>query len=346
MIFILILFNLCVQYSQASGFPLNGASRYDATGLQIFINNDWYYIKNSLSFGFIEANSICEFFLNSTLLSYSVVSSSAVKSVIGVTCSDATLKIENCEFSADLVNLTNEVINITCRDLSPEDGLIQLKDRSISVPATAGDLSLWGHFCYYNNNGWDLRAATLACNSLGYKGVTPNKKRLVRKGVLGLENIDCENAVSFDQCTFSVTTKPRGQCEFNKVITIQCTNDVPTSPSISQPTAITDTAVTAHTETNSRSVSYSSITYTTVPPTYFISADRNWMFIGAGVVMSVLLVNVGAIVLLVLWCLLCLKRKQPEAIVNLDHLYGRPREPGTLRNGAEQDPPQQYYVIP
>ena len=348
MILVLILFHLSALCSQASQPPINDDFRYDAIGLQVYFDNGWYYIQNSFSFGYIEANRICELFLNSTLLSYSVVSSPNIRAVIDVSCSDGTFKVDNCELSTELVNFTNEVINITCREISPDDRLVQLKDRAIAVPTTVGDLSLWGQFCYYNNNGWDRRAATLACNSLGYNGVTPVKeKQLVRKGVLGLENINCENAFSFDECTFSVTTRFRGRCDSNKVITIQCTNDVATSrPS----TSIANTVIvsdTAHTDTISRSVSYHSTTYTSVAPTHFLSASENWMFIGAGVVSCVILVNIGALVLLFLCCFLCLKKKQPEVALNLDHLYGNPNMPGTLRARSEQDPPiQQYYVLP
>ena len=364
MIFVLILFHLFVRLSQASQPPVNGDFRYDAVALQIYFENEWYYIENSFSFGYFEANRICGLFLKSTLLSYSVsvVSSPIMRNAIGFACTDETSRTENCDFSGQQLNLTNEVINITCRDLGPEDELIQLEDRSIAIPTTAGNLSLWGHFCYHQNDGWDLKAATLVCNSLGYNGVIPGKEKLlVYKGVLGLENVNCEDAKSFDQCTFSVTTRPRGQCDNNKVITIECANDEPTSSQTSPPdnepttslsnepptvTIVTDTVLT-ETVSVSPSVSYYSSLYTTAPPTNFLNANKDWMLIGAGVVICVLLVNFGIIVLLFLSCLYCLKKKPPQAILNLDHLYGSPNLPGTLRERAEQDPPlQQYYVLP
>ena len=67
MILLIILSALFLQSKAQDGF------RYDANGLQILINSEWFYVVNTPTFSFMEANFICTEFLDSKFLRYQIV---------------------------------------------------------------------------------------------------------------------------------------------------------------------------------------------------------------------------------------------------------------------------------
>ncbi|KAI6653578.1 hypothetical protein LOD99_3473 [Oopsacas minuta] len=344
MILIFILSVLCFQ---SYGQDNYNNFRYNANGLQLYINGGFFYIQITPTFSYIEASQICREYFRSSFLRFDIVNLlNLTAEVVTISCEDENTSINDCAWS-NLVGEGFEVINITCLDAGLEGRTIKrLVDGSIAVSTTIReDYYIWGHFCYYNTDGWDNRAATLACRSLGYNGVAPGKEKLllVKPVVFGLEHINCIGVNTFEECTF-IPADAKGRCESDKVFQVQCDNDV--TPIPTSPTVIHTATIFGTTPRISTSITYRTSTVT-VKPTNIASAYINWMIIGAGILVIIILLSIGIMIVLVLCCCHRITKTKPPLELTLDHLYSRPNLPATLRTRSEQvPPPQQYYVLP
>ena len=352
MILLIILSALFLQSTAQDEF------RYDANGLQILINSEWVYLVNTPTFSFLEANFICTEFLNSTFLRYEVLPDLGVNSLREISCSAG-----NCNFSSELEDVSDQqLVNVTCMDVNPDEQTIKrLRDGSLAALSIEKGEYIWGQFCFVNNNGWDFYAATLACRKAGYTSVFPGKEKLliVKPVVFGIEHVNCENATSFEECDYTIAVN-KGRCEHDKVIQVKCINDVITIPTASIPLTTTNTRSTTPTISYTGSIPSKTFTgfpsttsYTTfmlastAAPTNSPILDINWMFLLVGLLLFIILLSIGITIILVIGCCYCLKREKPITLFNLDHLYGNPNPPATLRTSSEQaPPPQQYYVLP
>ena len=347
MILLIILSAFFLQSNAQNEF------RYDANGLRILISDEWFYILNTPTFSYVEANFICTEFLNSTFLRYEIVPSTGVTSLTEIDCTT-----RNCSFTYHLEDLSDQqLVNITCMDALPQQQTItRLRDGSLATLILENEEYIWGQFCYLNTNGWDLHAATLACRKAGYTSVFPGKEKLliVKPVVFGIEYVNCENATSFKECEYTIAAD-EGRCEHDKVIQVECIDDETTIQTGTIPTVsiLSSTTSTRSFPSKTSTVFPSTTSYTTsmyvttVAPTNSPFLNINWMFILVGFLLFIIFLSIGITIILVIVCCYCIKKEKPTNLFNLDHLYGNPNPPATLRTRSEQaPPPQQYYVLP
>ena len=350
MILLIILSALFLQSKAQDGF------RYDANGLQILINSEWFYVVNTPTFSFMEANFICTEFLDSTFLRYQLVTDPGVNTLTEINCTP-----RNCSVSNALEDLNSQqLVNVTCLDAPPEEkATTRLRDGSLATLVIVNNESFWGQFCHYNNNGWDLHTATLACRKAGYTGVFPGKEKLliVKSVVFGIEQVNCENATSFEECDYAIAVD-KGRCDLDKVIQVECINDEITVPTVSViPTTTSTVPTTTNTRSSSPTTSYmgssqsktssftssytTSVHVTTLSPTNSPFLNVNWMFILVGLLLFITLLSIGVVVILVIGCCYCLKKEKSTDLFNLDHLYGG--NPNCVSMCSTCVPTDQFY---
>ena len=196
------------------------------------INNAMYYNIREMGFDYREGFVACRNLSNQLMVDYDRMDEDDTFEELTMDCDNLPELTEDCD---DFEVNDGRITLLTCLELNDssvgdirilEDGrVIQLKEFDTNQ-------FIWGHFCFRDNDMWDMNAADLACRSLGFEGVkegADNYKREVNKRAYGLEDIDCSGASNFQECTNSQRTDNNRRCAMNRVIAITCEDPIPTS---------------------------------------------------------------------------------------------------------------------
>ena len=196
------------------------------------INNAMYYNIREMGFDYREGFVACRNLSDQLMVDYDRMDEDDTFEELTMDCDNLPELTEDCN---DFEVNDGRITLLTCLELSDasvgdirilEDGrVIQLKEFDTNQ-------FIWGHFCFRDNDMWDMNAADLACRSQGFEGVkegADNYKREVEKRAYGLEDIDCSGASNFQECTNNQRTDNNRRCAMNRVIAITCGDPIPTS---------------------------------------------------------------------------------------------------------------------
>ena len=216
--------------------------RYNEHGIEMYKGNQWYNIREK-NFDYREGAVLCnELSTTTSLVDYYETASDTNTNLVKLACNPQDSLLSQC--SANIEGGRNDYVNITCMSsvgLS-EKSIRQLSDGRIVYlyKPTDSNLLVWAHICNKDNGNWDSSAADLFCKGLGYQNVVSGqyKIKLSEKVYsLGLKGFNCDNAMSYTECTFS-QKGGKGECKWDEVISIECENLItePTTQPTTEPT--------------------------------------------------------------------------------------------------------------
>ena len=205
----------------------------------------WYNLKENIDYK--EGGPLCNALSpNNSLVDYSKIDVPH-QEVADLTCSDNAI-ITDCGIGID--NSENKILNLTCMssDGLQQGTLRQLDDGRILYLYKPDKINylVWAHICNENNNGWDVQAANLYCQGLGFENVVTGQFKVKfgdKVKVFGLVGFDCSQATNFSECSFSPRWGNSKKCHKDEVVKIQCENLI-TTPTTTPSTPSTTPEVT------------------------------------------------------------------------------------------------------